>query len=113
LCLIGIVRRLNVEGLPRVIRQLTLVARLVEIQPVEELSIAVGMVTPSGLHASSPGSPEVVIQMAREYVLASIRDVLLIEEGVHQFRIKLLGQAPVDLEIPVLGAHKDASVTVQ
>jgi hypothetical protein len=113
LCLIGVVRRLNLQSVPHVIRQLTLVARLVDIQPVDEITIAVGMVTPSGFHASSPGAPEVMIEMAGEYVLASIRDVLLIEEGVHHFRIMLVGQVAVDLEIPVLAAGKEASATLQ
>jgi len=102
LCVIGIVRKLTPPTLPVTVRQLMLVARLADIQPVDEVAVVVGMVTPSGLHAARTGSEHVVIEMAGEYVLAALHDVPLFEEGAHRFQIKLREQAVVSVEIPVL-----------
>src|SRR5262245_48260619 len=88
LCVIGITRTLTVPRLPSTVRQLTLVARLVDIQPVDDVNIVVGMVSPSGLHAARAGSEHVVIEMAGEYVFAGLREVPLLEEGPHRFQIK-------------------------
>src|SRR5215471_18731782 len=91
LSVIGIVRRLTVPRLPTTLRQLTLVAHLADIQPVDEVAILVGMVTPGGLHGARTGSESVAIEMAGEYVLASLHDIPLLEEGAHRFQINLRG----------------------
>ena len=64
--------------------------------------MVVGMVTPGGLHTARTGSQNVVIEMAGEYVLATLREVPLIEESTHHFQIKLRGQPIVSVEIPVI-----------
>lgn len=102
LCVIGIVRKLTAPAMPLTVRRLMLVARIADIQPVDEVAIAVGMVTPSGLHAARTGSDHVSIEMAGEYVLAALHDVPLFEEGAHRFQIKLRGQPVVSVDIPVL-----------
>jgi len=109
LCVIGIVRRITVPSLPLTFRQLTLVARLKDIQPVDEVSVAIGMVTPSGRHAARPDSGAVAIEMAGEYVLAALHDVPLLEEGAHRFQIQLRGQPVVSLEIPVMALSEPAT----
>jgi len=109
LCVIGIVEKLTVPRLPLSVRHLTLVARLADIQPIDEIEIAVGMVTPSDGHAARMGSEHVVIQVVGKYVLAALRDVQLREEGAHRFQVKLRGQPIVSVEIPVLASRAPAS----
>ena len=108
LCVIGIVRKLTPTALPLTVRHLMLVARLADIQPVDEVAIVVGMVTPGGLHAVRTGSDQVVIEMAGEYVLAALHDVPLFEEGPHRFQIRLRGRPAVSIDIPVLARAEHA-----
>ena len=63
-----------------------LVAKLTDIRPVEELSISIGVLAPSGRWGAPSQSDRIVIEMAREYVLAPLRDVPIFEEGVHHRR---------------------------
>jgi hypothetical protein len=86
---------------PLAVRRLTLVAHLADIQPIDEIEVSIGMVTPSGHHAARPGSGHVSIEMCGDYVLATLRDLLLIEEGVHRFQIRLRGQPVVAVGVPV------------
>jgi len=109
LCLIGIVRKLTPPTLPLTVPHLTLVARLADIQPIDEVAIVVGMVTPSGLHAARIGSEQVVIELASEYILAALHDVPLFEEGAHRFQIQLRGQPVVSVGIPVLARAEHAT----
>src|SRR5262245_9333877 len=111
LCMIGIVRSLA----PAVRRasRLMLVARLTDIQQADELNIEIGIVTPSGLHTAKPGSGMVSIEMTREYVFATLRDVPLQEDGTYRFQIRLRGQPVVAVEIPVLTAEVEQVAVVQ
>jgi hypothetical protein len=109
---IGIIRKLTPPTLPQSIRQLTLVARLVDIQPVDEVAIVVGMVTASGLHAARTGSEQVMIEVAGEYILAVLNDVPLVEEGAHRFQIKLRGQPVVSVDVPVLTHSEHSAVAL-
>jgi hypothetical protein len=88
----SIVRSLPAPRLPLAVDRLTLVAHLADIKPIDEFELSVGIVTPSGQHAATPGSGRVSIEMCGDYVLATLRDLLLIEEGVHRFQIRLRGQ---------------------
>ena len=107
LCVIGLFGKLTVPTLPTTVRQLMLVARLTEIQPVDEIALVVTMVTPSGRHVPGVGVETVAIEMAGEYVFASFRDVALFEEGAHRFQIKLRGQPVVSVEIPVTASSSE------
>jgi len=49
LCIVGITRRLPVPRLPLAINQLMLVARLIDLQAVEEIEVSVAVLGPSGL----------------------------------------------------------------
>ena len=79
-----------------------------EIEPVDEVAIVVGMVTPSGTHAARVGTESVAIEMAGDYVLAALRDLPLLEEGTHRFQIRLRGQPVVSVEIPVIAVDEAA-----
>ena len=81
MCIVGIVRKLPTPSLPLAISQMMLVAHLTDIQPVEELEISVSVLTPSG-RLSTAFSPDcMLIEMAHEYILVTLRDLPLKEEG--------------------------------
>jgi len=50
------------------------------------------MVSPSGKHLARTGSEHVIVEMKGEYALATLREISLMEEGVHRFQIRLRGQ---------------------
>ena len=95
-------REFPAPSIPLAISQVMLVAKLTDIRPVEELSIAIRVLPPSGRRTSPAHSDAVVIEMAREYVLATLRDVPICEEGVYRFQIALGGRAAVSVDVPVL-----------
>jgi hypothetical protein len=113
LSIISIVRSLSAPRLPLAVDRLTLVAHLVDIQPVDEIEVSIGLVTPSGQHAARPGSQQVCIAMAHEYVLATLRDVPLVEEGIHRFQVRLRGQPLVAVDVPVLAVELASQALVQ
>ena len=102
LCIVGIARRFPVPSLPLSIGQVMLVARLADIRPVEEVAISIAVVTPGGQRTTPTGAQSIAIEMAGEYVLATLREIPLIEEGVYGFQISLSGQPAVSVHIPVL-----------
>jgi hypothetical protein len=102
LCIVGITNRLPVPRLPLAINQLMLVARLVDLRPVEEIEISVAVLGPSGLWTTPTNGHDMGIEMGGEYVLVTLREIPLIEEGVYGFQINLSGQEPASIEIPVL-----------
>src|SRR5262245_24689682 len=111
LCLVGITRQLAFPSLPVGLHQLVVVARLADILPVDEIAVSVGVVTPSN-GVVSPSMPEgLALQVIREYIVATLRDVPLSEEGNYRFQIELRGQRPASIDVSVL-AHSDAAVEV-
>ena len=104
---------LSPPRLPMTVRQITLVARLIDIGPVDEIDVVVGIVSPSGARPTKIGSPHVHIQLARDYVLATFRDLLLVEPGVHRLQVRLRGQPIVAVEIPVIAAEMQTVAHVQ
>ena len=101
LCVIGMIRDIPVDTLPVTLPHITLVARLADIQPVDEINVAVGMVTPSGERSARTGSGGVRIEMARDFVMATISNLDLTEEGVHYFQVRLRGQPILALPVEV------------
>lgn len=106
LCVIGVTRRFPVPRLPIALHQVMLVAHLTDIQPGEEIGIAVSVVSPNGCSVRPKTSESVVIEMAGEYVLATLRDVPLSEEGLYRFEIALTGQPPASVSVSVLAAER-------
>jgi hypothetical protein len=102
LCVVGITRRLPVPHLPLAVTQLMLVARLVDLATIDDVEIAVAVTAPSGRSLRPSDGDGMVIEMAGEYVLITLRDIPLIEEGLHGFQISLGGQPPTSIEIPVV-----------
>jgi hypothetical protein len=101
LCVIGIASRLAVPSLPVSVRQIMVVARVVETLPEEAIDVGVAVLTPSGEWAISGDPDSVQIELAGEYVLVTLRDLRLTEEGTYQFAVVLDQQKPVAVELPV------------
>ena len=102
LCLIGITTHLPVPSLPLAVNQLMLVAQLSELQQVEEFGVNVEVIMPNGMF-SNPREPECIsIEMAGPFVLVTLRNVPLAQEGVYRFEVGLTGQEPSVVTIPVL-----------
>src|SRR5262245_36211398 len=102
LCVIGLTNRFMVPTLPVAVHHLMLAARVVGVRPGDELDVGVSVTTPSGL-SPSPGDPECVdVSIAGEYILITLRQFPLGEEGLYRFAISLDNNEPVALEVPVL-----------
>jgi hypothetical protein len=87
-----------------------LVARLTDLHRVDEFEVAVAIVGPNGLFKTPTNGEGIVIEMANEYVLVTLRGLPLIDEGVHTVQVSLAGQAPVVLDIPVLTVRSPSGV---
>lgn len=109
LCVVGIVRNLPTPRLPLAIGHLMIVGRLVEIRRADEVAVSVGIVTPGGVLTTSDSSDHINMEMAQEYVLVTLRNIPIREEGVYRFRMALSGQAPVFVDVPVLNAGAPAA----
>ena len=106
LCVIGMFREIPAPSLPLTMGQVMLVAKLADIRPIEELAISVRVLSPSGRRTTPGHSDGVVIEMTREYVLATLRDVPILEEGVYRFQVELNGQTVVSVDIPVMTVER-------
>jgi hypothetical protein len=101
LCVIGLVNRFLVPTLPIAVHQVMLAGRVVDTRPSEEIEVGVSITTPSGL-SPLPDDPHCIeISNAGEYVLVTLRQFPLNEEGVYRFSVSIVKGEPVTLEIPV------------
>lgn len=113
LSIIGVIRTLSAPSLPTTLHQAVLVARLADIQPVDEVAVFVGLVTPTGQRRARTGSESVTIELVREYAVATLRGIPLSEEGIHRFQVQLRGQPVVSLDVPVLSCAASTLAHVQ
>ena len=112
LCVIGLTTALPVPHLPILVNQLMLVARLDGLRPIEEIQVAAAVVSPTGIWKTPSDDDSVSIEMAREFVLVTLRSIPLAEEGIHSFRILIGGQPPASIDVPVVlvGSRTPASM---
>lgn len=110
LCLVGITRHLPVPHLPLAIPDLMLVAKLGDVALDEEREIGVALMAPSGLWTRPTSDDGIVIEIAGDYLLITLRGIPLMEEGVHAFHISLSGQLAAAIELPVLTAASSLEV---
>lgn len=102
LCLVSIHRELTPPTLPSVLPHLMFIGRLADLQVAEELEVTVAIITPcGGVLIADADSDNMVIQMAREYVIVTVRNLPLAEPGQYSFRMQLGDQpaAVVDLSV--------------
>jgi hypothetical protein len=107
MCTVGITTSLVVPAVPVHLREIMMVARIVDQRPGEDIDISVGVQTPSGLFAAPATRDHLHIEVAAEYVLVTIRDLPLREEGVYAFQVKLDAGQPVAVEVPVLAIPRE------
>jgi hypothetical protein len=113
LCLIGITRRLPVPKLPLAVYQLMIAAHVVDVQVGDELNVEAWIMTPRGV-AAAPNHPEGLnVTVAADYLLLTLRDVPLTEEGIYTICLALDGTDPVTLEVPVLLASTPVNAVLQ
>jgi hypothetical protein len=92
LCVISVINRFPVPVLPIAVHQLTLVA--------------------SGL-SPSPDDPQCIdIAKAGEYVLVTLRQFPLPEEGMYRFTVSLVSGNSLSLDIPVLIISRPAHLQI-
>src|SRR5262249_48959152 len=102
LCLIGVINRFSVPALPIAVHQLMLAGRVVNLPPREAVEVGVSITTPSGLFPT-PDDPQCMeITNAGEYVLVTMRQFPLHEEGMYRFSVTIIGSNPLTVDVPVL-----------
>jgi len=106
LCVIGVTREFFVPTLPIALHQVMLVARLTDMQSVDTIGVGVFVVTPRGVSAQPKTADSIIIELSGEYVLVTLRDVPLTEEGLYRFEIGLTGQTPTPVAFSVLAANR-------
>jgi hypothetical protein len=104
LCLVGVTTRFPVPSLPVAVHQLMIAARVVDVRPGEAIDLALWIATPGGRLAMATDAPggDLEISLAGEYVLITLRQFPLVDEGIHRFGVSLSSTDPVTLEVPVL-----------
>src|SRR5262245_315177 len=108
LCMIGVTTRLPVPSLPLSVRQLMIAARMVDVQLCDNFSVAVTVSTPSQ-RLAPVHSDGFDVSIANEYILITLRDVPLPEEGLYRFEVSVGDNEPVILDVKVgLGHRVDA-----
>jgi hypothetical protein len=100
LCTVGVVTKLLVPSLPIVMRQIMVVARVSDPLPGEEIGIGVAVLTPTGQWAEPDDPNSVQIEVAAEYLLVTLRDLPLMEEGTYRFAV-YLDEQTMAVEVPV------------
>jgi len=112
LCMIGIAQEFPVPQLPIVVRQVMMVARLRDVRLADEMVVTVAVITPSGLVNAPIAANSMIVELAGEFVIVTMRDVPLAEEGAYSFQLGLRGEPPVTVSIPVLAARETAGADV-
>jgi hypothetical protein len=100
LCMIGITNRFPVPSLPVAVNQIMIAARVVDVRPGQEFDVGLSVATPSGLW-TAPNDPDgYEVGIAGEYVLITLRNLPLHQEGIYRFEVSVDAGVPVALEIP-------------
>jgi hypothetical protein len=100
LCVIGIMARFHAPQLPIAMRQLMIVVRIAGVQAEESFGIGVSMLTPSAV-SLTPKPEDVDIALTADYILITLRDIPLAEEGTHRFTVTVGKGDPVSIDVPV------------
>jgi hypothetical protein len=102
LCLVGITTRFPVPSLPLEVRQVMLAARVVDVPADEPLAVGLFIVTPSGRLATPNEAETFKVELTAEYVLVTLWDLPLKEEGLYRFGISINDGEAVTIDVPVL-----------
>jgi uncharacterized protein DUF6941 len=102
ICLIGVTTHLPVPSLPIAVRQLMIAARVVNARHGDVVDVSVSILTPRGLLAQpdSQGAMEYAVA-GGEYLLITLRDLPLTEEGMYRVLLSVGDDVPAMFEVPV------------
>jgi hypothetical protein len=106
MCTVGITTQLVVPSLPIHLRQIMMVAHVIDPTPGEQVDVGVAVVTPAGMWAAPSSSDNLHIEVAAEYILVTLRDLQLSEEGVYRFQLHLDDDQPAVVNVPVLAVPR-------
>lgn len=102
LCMVSILRTLPAPRLPLVLPHLMFVGKLENLQMVEQFDVAVGVITPQGaVLCPDEESGLMAIELVRDYVIVTLRDLPFTHRGVYSFRMQVGDASPVTIELPV------------
>lgn len=101
LCIVGVTTRFAVPSLPIAVRQIMIAARIADYQPADTFAVGVTIAMPDGRGMSPNQTDCMDISIEGEYLLITLRDIPLSEEGVHTFEVSIGDHAPVKLEFLV------------
>jgi len=101
LCMIGVTNRFPVPSLPLAVTQIMIAARVVDVRVGEEFDVGLSVATPGGLWTAPTDRDGYEVAIAGEYVLITLRNLPLYQEGIYRFELALDAGDPVALEIPV------------
>ena len=105
LCVMGVIRQLPTPTLPLALGQVMMVGHLACLTRSDTVAVSVGVETPSGSCVVPRDGDSLVIELARDYVLVTLRDVPLREPGTYRFHLAVNDRPPATLDIPVLPLH--------
>src|SRR5262245_61762121 len=112
LCMIGVTTRFPVPSLPVLVRQFMIAAHIVDVQPVDNFTVAVTVATPSQ-QLAPVHSDGFNVSIVSEYILITLRDVPLSEEGWYRFEVSISENEPVILDVRVGLVSQSADVDSQ
>ncbi len=101
LCLIGIARHFPVPSIPLLLFQHTLVAHLADLRERKNLTVSFAVRTPSAVWVTPDETETARITMVEEYILITLRNLPLKEEGLYRFGLSMNEEPAASLDIPV------------
>jgi hypothetical protein len=99
--MIGVTSHFPVPSLPLAVTQIMIAARVVDVRIGEEFEVGLSVATPSGLWTAPTDRDGYEVAIAGEYVLITLRNLPLHQEGIYRFELSLDAEDPVFLHIPV------------
>ena len=112
LCLVGVTTRLPVPTLPLAVHQLMIAVRVSGVRFGEAIDLGVAMKTPSGVSAAPDQPDGLDVTVTAEYVLITLRQVPLTEEGIYRFAVSLGQEDQIVLDVPVLLTSRPAHAEI-
>jgi hypothetical protein len=109
LCMIGLMNRFPVPSLPIVMRQLMIVVRIADTTPGETFGVSVSIAAPDGPWTSPDLGEGLEVGVAGDYLLVTLRDIPLMQEGMYRFQVSMGEDTSLILEAPVRVASKPAT----
>ena len=101
LCMVGVTTRFAVPSLPLQVRQIMIAVRIDDIQPGNAVAMGIALTTPSGKVVVPNHGDGIDVNVAGEYILITLRDVPLSEEGFYRFEISIGEDESVTLDVLV------------